>query len=224
MEVIIFDASGFYDVFTITEVQGSASHLQHRGQDMSTAYPTGASITQIESNTYLPDPVEHKLMRDDGGGNILPLVDNVVDLKFEYFGDINPPRTPDPGVGSGIANCLYDASHNYIAGMATLTPDEGGLASLTAAMLTDGPWCGGGTTRFDADLLRVRKVRVSYRVQAGNPALRAKDPGGVAIGSCNAAGYTGMFMCPGYARGGEKFVPDYRVVFDVSPRNLNLTR
>ena len=36
----------------------------------------------------------------------------------------------------------------------------------TAAILTDGPYCGSGDNQFDADLLRVRKVRVTLRMQA----------------------------------------------------------
>jgi hypothetical protein len=128
-------------------------------------------------------------------------------LKFEYFGDPNPPVLPKPPAGE--ANCLYDAAGNYV-NMPTLTPDEGSLAPLPAAMLKDGPMCGGGNNAFDADLLRIRKVRVIMRVQAANPALRGAD--------------TALFKHPGTSRGGEKFVPDYTVSFEVSPRNLNLTR
>src|SRR4249920_3502951 len=32
MDVIIFDTSGNFDLFTITQVQDAAAHLQHRGQ------------------------------------------------------------------------------------------------------------------------------------------------------------------------------------------------
>lgn len=207
MEVIIFDTTGHFDTFTITEVQESAGHLQHRGQDLSYAYDTDASVSQIESNTYYLDRTTNKLMRDDGGGNILPMVDNVVDLRFDYFGETAPPTLPKPL--AGVANCLYDTAGNY-ANLPTLTADAGSLAALTPAMLTDGPWCGGGTNEFDADLLRVRKVRVTYRVQAANPSLRGTD--------------TRLFRNPGFAAGGERYVPDYTVTFDVTPRNLNLTR
>ena len=58
--------------------------------------------------------------------------------------------------------------------------------------------------------LRLRKVRISMRVQAANPALRGSD--------------TTLFKNPGTSKGGEKFVPDYNISFEVSPRNLNLTR
>ena len=48
------------------------------------------------------------------------------------------------------------------------------LVMLTAAQLTDGPWCpdAASANRYDADLLRIRKVRVTIRLQTGNAALR----------------------------------------------------
>jgi hypothetical protein len=206
MDVIIFDTSGNFDLFTITQVQDAAGHMQHRGQDLSIPYGVGASITQIVSNTYYLDRNAHKLMRYNGYDQETPLADDVVDLRFDYFGDVNPPKLPKPP--AGIANCLYDAAGNYV-NLPVLTPDEGSLAALPGGMLTDGPMCGGGGNKFDADLLRVRKVRVTMRVQAAKPSLRGTGP---------------LFLVPGTATGGERYVADYRLSFEVTPRNLNLTR
>ncbi len=64
--------------------------------------------------------------------------------------------------------------------------------------------------KFDADLLRVRQVRVTLRVQVANELLRG--PAGV------------LFRHGGRSRGGERFIPDQEVRFDVSPRNMNLGR
>jgi hypothetical protein len=207
MSLIIFDETGNFDTFTVTQVQSSAGHLQHRGQDMSIAYAPGAQVTQIVSNTWYLDRTTNQLRVYDGLDTDVPVVDNVVDLRFDYFGDPNPPRRPVPP--DGVANCLYDALGNYL-NLPVLAATEGSLTALTGAMLTDGPWCGGGSNRYDADLLRIRKVRVSLRVQAASPALRGTD--------------TNLFMQPGSASGGERYVPDYRLQFDISPRNLNLAR
>jgi hypothetical protein len=207
MGVIIFDTSGNFDTFTVTQVQDDAGHLQHRGQDMSIPYDTGANVTQIVTNTWYLDRSTNQLRQYDGLDTDVPVVDNVVDLRFDYFGDPNPPRQPKPPAGR--ANCLYDAVGNYLP-LPVLTANEGSLAALTADMLTDGPWCGGGSNMFDADLLRIRKVRVTLRVQAASAALRGTDPA--------------LFMRPGSAPGGERHVPDYLTQFDVSPRNLNLAR
>jgi hypothetical protein len=209
MDVIIFDTTGNFDLFTITEVQADAAHLQHRGQDMSIAYNVGASVTQIVSNTFYLNRDTHKLMRYNLNDQDTPLVDDVVDLKFEYFGDPNPPTAPKPPLG--VANCLYDAAGNY-KNLPVLAADEGSLAPLSAAILTDGPMCGGGTNQFDADLLRIRKVRVTMRMQVADPTLRGTD--------------TTLWKNPSAGRtaGGERYVPDYSLSFEVSPRNLNLVR
>lgn len=53
---------------------------------------------------------------------------------------------------------------------------SGALAPIDRASLADGPWLGAGSSRFDADLLRVRMVRISVRAEASTPALRASAP------------------------------------------------
>jgi hypothetical protein len=79
-------------------------------------------------------------------------------------------------------------------------------------MLTDGPWCPDSISpnRFDADLLRIRRIRVSLRVQSGLASLRG--PAGT------------LFARGGTARAGDRYVPDLTVQFDVTPRNMNLGR
>jgi hypothetical protein len=208
MEVIIFDTTGNFDVFTITNVQDDAGHLQHRGQDLSFPYTPGAQVTQIRSLTFYLDRTTRQLRQYDGGSIDVPLVDNVVDLRFDYFGDPNPPLAPKPP--PGIDNCLYDAAGNYDSDMATLTANDGSLALLPYDMLNDGPWCGGGGNRYDADMLRVRKVRVTLRMQVASESLRGRN--------------SQLFANPGASIGGQKSVPDYSSRFDVSPRNLNLAR
>jgi type II secretory pathway pseudopilin PulG len=207
MNVIIFDTAGHWDTFTITNVQDSAGHLQHRGQDLNYNYDSGASVTQIVNNTFYLDRNTNQLKRYDGYDTDEPMVDNVVDLRFDYFGDPNPPTLPKPAAGE--ANCLYDAGGNYL-NPPVLPATDGSLAALTAQMLSDGPYCGAGDNQFDVDLLRVRKIRVTLRVQAANAAMRGTD--------------TALFMKPGNAKGGDRYIPDYRLVFDITPRNLNLAR
>ncbi|HXW07072.1 MAG TPA: prepilin-type N-terminal cleavage/methylation domain-containing protein [Vicinamibacterales bacterium] len=218
MSVIIFDTSGHFDVFEITEVQDAAAHLQHRGQDLSHPYNAGASVTQIISYSYywcspLPgstpcpgDATASQLRRYNGAFEDIPVVDHVVGLQFTYFGDPNPPVQPRPPAGQ--ANCLYDAAGNYV-GPGALPPTDGSLAELPPAILRDGPMCGANLNEFDADLLRIRKVRVSLRVQAALDRLRGVGP---------------LWRNPGTSAGGERLVPDYNVTFDVTPRNLNLAR
>ena len=206
-DVLIFDNTGHFDTFTITQVQDSAGHIQHRGQNLNHQYESGASITMVNQFTYYLNRTTNQLMRYNGLTSDIPIADNIVDLRFEYFGDPNPPLFPKPP--AGIANCLYDISGNYV-GPGTLAMTDGSLAALPSAILTNGPYCGSGSNQFDADLLRVRKVRVSLRVQTGVQGLRSSD--------------TGLFLRPGTAKASDRIVPDYRVSFEVTPRNLNLAR
>ena len=84
-----------------------------------------------------------------------------------------------------------------------------GHARLNQAMFEDGPWYPNGTDshRFDADLLNIRLVRVTLRVQAARAALRG--PAGV------------LFMHGGTAVSRERYLPDREIQFDVTPRNLD---
>jgi len=76
----------------------------------------------------------------------------------------------------------------------------------------DGPWCPDATfsNRFDADLLRIRRVRVNLRVQVAPSSLRG--PAGL------------LFTRGGTANAAERYVPDQEVSFDITPRNMNLGR
>ncbi|MEN3336585.1 MAG: hypothetical protein V7647_261 [Acidobacteriota bacterium] len=207
MDVVIFDTSGNWDTFTITQVQDAAGHMQHRGEDLNYAYAAGASVTQVISTTYYLNRATNQLMKYDGHLTETPVVDNVVDLRFDYFGDTASPTQPKPPLG--VANCLYDAAGNFLPRPA-LAATDGSLAALTAAMLTDGPYCGLGDNQYDVDLLRIRKVKVTMRMQAASASLRGNDPL--------------RFRNRGTAVGGDRYVPDYQTQFEVSPRNLNLTR
>lgn len=177
----------------------------------------------------------YQLMYYDGNQTDLPIVDNVVALNFQYFGDPQPPTlrkpvsdpmppwttygprppalgvTADPDYPAG-ENCAFKVQGGMqVPRLADLTPGASALVALTPAMLTDGPWCPSPSSlaRFDADLLRIRMVRITVRVQANQKMLR---------------GTGALFAKAGGSKGGEMYVPDQEVHFDVTPRNLNLAR
>ena len=159
-----------------------------------------------ETHVYWFDQAAHQLRHYDGDLTDVPVVDNVVGVRFDYFGDPTPPSQPRPP--AGVANCLYDAAGTRLP-MPTLVPEGGSLAALPAAMLADGPWCGEGLNRFDADLLRVRQVRVMLRVQASASSFRAAGP---------------AFSVPGTATSALRTLPDLAITFDVTPRNFSGVR
>ncbi len=104
MKVVIFDNTGSYDFFTITHVQTDALHLQHRPpinpSDFSKAYDVGSVISQMNVDTYywLQDTATNtfQLMHYDGAATDTPLIDNVVDLRFDYLGEAAPPVLRKP--------------------------------------------------------------------------------------------------------------------------------
>lgn len=243
MSIMIFDDTGSYDQFLITNVQSSALHLQHRGTDLSKAYAANTRIAQVASFTYWlktdTTAETYQLMRYDGYSTDLPVAENVVGLSFEYFGipaapallkPVTDPKGPwtnygpkPPALGVNNAsdnwgageNCLFMVSSGAQVArteMAALGPVDGPLVKLTQAKLTDGPWCpdSAAGNRFDADLLRVRRVKVTMRLQVGTKAFRG--PAGA------------LFLRGGTSRGGERYIPDQEIAFDVTPRNLNFAR
>jgi prepilin-type N-terminal cleavage/methylation domain-containing protein len=213
MRCIIFDDTGAFDFFTITEVQTDSLHLQHRppNPDFSKAYtPTEHSrIAMVETHIYYLDAAQVQLRHNDGWLSDLAVTDNTVTLEFRYYGDPNPPLMPRPLVGG--SNCILDAAGN--PKLPTLPSGGQSLIELTPAMLTDGPVCGLAPNQFDADLYRVKKVAVRLRMQAGPAELRGR----------NTAGWT-LFQNPGRSSSVYRNVPDFEMSYEVAPRNLNLAR
>lgn len=240
MKVIIFDDSGAWDDMTITQVQDSSMHMQHNksvpGNELSKKYGPTAQLAQVQQRTYYFNEATQQLMYYDGYQREEAVVDNVVDLQFQYFGEPRPPTyfldaaneattTYGPKPPKTLAdsngttwpngeNCIFtrDPGGQVASRLPNLGPGSSGLVQLTQAMLTDGPWCPDAAfpTRFDADLFRVRKVGVMLRVQVASAELRG--PAG------------GLFRNGGTAISARSLVPDQEIRFEVTPRNINLGR
>jgi hypothetical protein len=200
---VMFDVLGHVDFFTVTQVLADVAQVRLRGLSMSGAFDVGAVVAAADVHTYYFDVTNHQLRHYDGYLTDTPVVDNVVALSFEYFGDPHPPTRPKPP--TGLENCLYDTT-GTAKPMETIGPGQS-LVPLPLSMLRDGPWCGAGTNVFDADLLRIKLIRVNLRVQATPASLRATGP---------------LFASPGTSRSAWRYVPDMAVAFDVAPPNLVL--
>jgi len=241
MSVVVFDDSGAHDVFTVRAAAAQTLSLELRGTQLSRAYSAGAYIAQVSIDTYYlksdPPSGAFQLAHYDGFRSDVPVTDHVVDLGFEYYGEPRPPavvralsQTDGPWTTYGPKppeaevddprdswpageNCVFAlVGGSHVPRLADLSLGGDGLVRLDPASLSDGPWCpdAGVPGRFDADLLRIRKVAVTMRVQVASSALRG--PAGA------------LFARGGISRGGERFVPDQEIRFDVTPRNLNLDR
>jgi hypothetical protein len=231
MTVLVFDGYGNYDPFTITAVSAGTFDLSvNRSSNVMTAiYPAGSKVVEVRSHTYYlkTDMAAgtSQLMRYDGSSNAdVPIVDNVVGLKFDYYGEPQPPTmtkpladTVPPQTTYGAPpdatgeSCLFlnDGSPTPVPRLPALGNGAQTVLPLTAEQLTDGPWCPNdlNANRWDADLLRIRKIGVTLRVQSAVAALRG--PAGV------------LFSNGGTSRRGSNWVPDQEIQFQMSPRNLN---
>jgi prepilin-type N-terminal cleavage/methylation domain-containing protein len=237
--VVVYDLSGAFDTFSVTDVGAGGTLSLRHGQlgELAKVYPARSKIAEVVQRTYFIDTADAQLMVYDGLSAPDVVLDNVVRLNFEYYGEPNPPVFRKPGVDRSVTygpeppaldvtqspwpageNCTWLTSGgDQVTRLATLTGGSGGagLVKLTAAQLTDGPWCPDSTSghRYDADLLRIRRVRVTIRLQTGNAALRGP-----------AGGSEALFVNPGTAKSAALTVADQSITFDVSPRNMNLGR
>ncbi|HVB37977.1 MAG TPA: hypothetical protein VND92_05535, partial [Vicinamibacterales bacterium] len=186
------------------------------------------------------DPIEGtRLMRDEGGGTRQPVVDHVVELRVEYEGSARPPelrKPPDDPVGPWTTYGMRPPPANVSAGgwppgencLFTIDPGTGlpvpreaivpgatdgaSLVPLVPAIFTDGPWCpdAGATRRFDADLLRIRRIGITVRIESALDVLRG--PAGL------------LFSRAGSAGTGPARLPDREIRLVVAPRNLTSGR
>lgn len=192
-QLLVFDRVEHVDGFTVTAVAGDTATLRSwQANHAPFVYPVGAVVAAADWHVYYLDSSARQLRHFDGYLTDTPVVDDVAGLNFEYVGEPTPPVVPRPSVGT--ANCRHDASGAVYGGLSTLPADGGTLAILPLDLFRDGPWCGDGENRFDADLLRIRKVRVTLRLQAANEVMRGRK------------------------------VADYSLSFDVAPRNLGWIR
>ena len=237
MTLLVYDETGNYGTFTAASVAESSAEIgiTSRPTDSSTTtYKAGSKVVEAQLHTYYVkiDAVTlfAQLMHYDGSANsAVPVVDHVVGLQFEYSGEPRPPGLTPSGATYGPApppigvrssayppgeNCLFavDAAAGVqFARLPVLGAGES-LTSLTAAQLTDGPWCPDeiNANRWDADLLRIRTVAVTVRIESALAALRG--PAGP------------LFVNAGTSRGGAMWAPDLEIRFQVTPRNLSVSR
>jgi hypothetical protein len=161
-----------------------------------------------------------------------------VALAFDYYGQSLPPQftglllsepfgratthgpsppAPDQSLPNGDypagENCVFAMSNGVqVPRLPTLDPNrEIALVRLTRSQLIDGPWCPDGLTaaRWDADLLRIRRIRITLRLEASSAQLRG--PAGP------------LFVNAGTAASVNSWLPDRLATFDVTPRNLVLS-
>jgi hypothetical protein len=187
-------------------VSTDGAEIAHDDRALSSDVAEGALVGEVSVSAYSlrTDTTTGvlQLRRGSGGSQESPVVDRVTALAFEYFAESAPPEVAGGGTGSARTttygplpppldadnphdawpageNCVFASDGvTQRPRLAALLPDAHGLTLLPPGALADGPWCpdGASPNRWDADLLRIRLVRVTLRVQAPSPtARRAPD-------------------------------------------------
>jgi hypothetical protein len=164
----LFDPPGRVDFLGVLGSSLGSTQVRVLGVPAG-SFDAGSTVTEVAVRTYYFDAARGELRFYDGDATDQAVVDGVTSLAFEYFGAPEPPVWPKPPLGQ--PNCLYDAAGAWQEGP-TLDAMSDGLAALPVAMFSDGPWCGAGGSSFDADLLRVRRVRVRTSLRS---AVRPSD-------------------------------------------------
>jgi type II secretory pathway pseudopilin PulG len=231
---ILVDGAGTWDVFVVTSVSADGLEIGHAPARLSRPAHPGALVGAVEVRAFstTPDPVNDavQLRRGSGGASDLPLTDHMRGILFTYLAQADPPQVMasgspavrsttygplPPPVGVDNADDAWPAGENcvfrfdgaqQVSRLAALLPDDRGLAPLPLAAMNDGPWCpdDASPNRWDADLLRIRVVRVALGVQPSSPAVRGStaDPQRLEL--------------PLDVR---RWVPDLEVRFDVALRS-----
>jgi prepilin-type N-terminal cleavage/methylation domain-containing protein len=216
-QLLMFDRAGQWDVFAVDRVDGAAS-LALAGVPATRGFEVGTNVTEARAVTYSlradASSGAFQLVRAEGADPAQPVLDHVVKLEFRYFADPEPPHLLDesempprttygpapPSLERPLAgwpageNCAFALVDGRYQSRLAVLGSAGTLVEISPALLTDGPWCpdASASNRFDADLLRIRRIRFVIRVQTPIRELRGRA------------------------------VPDLEMQLDVTPRNLNL--
>lgn len=233
------DAVGLLWVPSVPERDPDETQMRLGRDGILSSGPADTETTPVIARTYyLGDGPDggRQLRRSDGTGPDVPVVDHVVALSLQFMGEGAAPSLRPPVEGEearrttyGPAppapdddraadawgpgeSCLFAIRDGEQVPRLPAIGPPGSLVALTPASMSDGPWCPDDASpqRYDADLLRVRRVRVVVRVAAAAAALRG--PAGA------------LFTRGGTAGWAAAFVPDLEVSFDIAPRNMRTRR
>jgi prepilin-type N-terminal cleavage/methylation domain-containing protein len=233
--VAAIDVTGRTWFGTVRGVQGTSVEVEGADIDPFTTAATGALLVVIDQATYASGIDKTtgtpRITVYDGHLSESPLVDHVIRFAVQYVGDPVPPAVPmeddlapwvtanygppPPGVSVDVDGDSWPAGENctfalldgvHVARLPRLAGDAPVL--IPPAMLTDGPWCPDAMSpnRFDADLLRIRRVDIVLRVQVAFAWMRG--PASL------------RFLNGGTGGRHSRLVPDQEIRFSVTPRNL----
>jgi hypothetical protein len=235
---MVTDGRGQADLFDVQAVTASTVQLQPRGAGSGRGFPAGARLVPVTLTCYYVKAGTAdegtQLISGNGGTSELPFVDHVAGFEVTLLGDPLPPGlrpcgaagmcatygpsppaagVDDPGDGWPAGeNCVFGMQDGRQVSRLPVLDGGAGLVALGPELLSDGPWCPdeSAPNRVDADLFRVRAVRIVIGLEAASPGVRG----------ANAR----LFAHPGTAVAASRWVADRQVTIDVVPRALHLGR
>ena len=172
--VLVSDLTKSFDAFRVDDVGEEILVLRHTMTDSAKVYAPGSRLVEAVVRSYFlkvdltADSIQ--LVRDDGGGAAVPVVDHVVGLQLEYFGGASNTEpldasvlTDGPWLPDSAAANRFDADLLRVRSIAVTLCVESALASLRGPA---GPlFSRGGTSRRGSRFLPdfQMRVRVSPR-------------------------------------------------------------
>ncbi len=166
--VLVSARSGAMTIASLADVTGLVLTLA-APTDQTLDLPATAAVVRV--HTLSLDPGRRQLRLADTAAPAQPLTDEVVGFAVRYYGSPAAPRWP---AIAGAETCTVAADGT--PRLPRLGPVPGPPVELSVAELADGPWCGSGAWRFDADLMRIRAARFAIRLQAGSAGVRGVAP------------------------------------------------
>jgi hypothetical protein len=180
MRVVLFDAHGAFDVATVTDVAGTRVRVQHGG--LSSTYDGGAVMAEVAAPTYLVRTRCSRLVRCSSCGTTAFAPSGRWWTTWWTFTSSTsasrlrraPWRPSRPRIRHGLPPPTVRCRCRLLPQLAP-TPSP---VPLDPAWFRDGPWCPNAAhaARFDADLLRIRRVRPPA-ARAGRRSRHARPRG-----------------------------------------------
>lgn len=201
--VLVFRPSGTHDFYVAAAIDAASASLTSRQAGVLSAFSAGDRVLTIDTSTLYFDAAARQLRVYDGFRSDMPVVDDVVGVRFEYWGTAGVPAYARGGPDE--ATCWFDHAGSPRFGR-SLSPPGARDVRIPLDEFTDGPWCGTGGNTFDADLLRIRRVRALVRLRAAPDSARGRGA---------------FFLSPGTATNALRVVNDMEVTIDATSRALS---
>jgi hypothetical protein len=249
---LVFDASGGFTTLSIVAVDAVSGLLTVVKPPAAAGalFRAGAKIVKAVDRTYAlkSDPalnVFQLVSYDGANGADVPVVDHVVGLQFDYFGEPQPPRwidraaacdgdpsrlpcttygPPPPAPAVQVAagyppgeNCAFALDPDTAAPVPRLDVLGGDAARVTPTVLSSALLTDGP---WCPDASSANRYDADLlRVRAVQVRVRVQAAIDALRGPAGP-----LFARGGTATDAKRFLPDREIAFRVAPRNLNLPR